>query len=62
MPHAAADELPQILIVPEVAGLMRVHEMTVYRMLERGELPGVKIAGRWRIRRADIDKLLAGEL
>ncbi len=63
MPHTDADA-PQndVLIVPEAAGLLRLADMTVYRMLERGELRGVKVAGRWRIRRADIDKLLAGEL
>jgi excisionase family DNA binding protein len=62
LPGATANEQPQILNVPETAELLRLHDATVYRALERGEIPGVKVAGRWRIRRADLDKLLAGEL
>ena len=59
MPDTA--EQPQLLNPPELAEMLRLHPYTVYRMLERHELPGVKIAGRWRTRRADIDALLAGE-
>jgi excisionase family DNA binding protein len=60
LPGTTADA-PQLLNVPETADYLRLCEMTVYRMLERGELPGVKVAGRWRVRRVDLDALLAGE-
>lgn len=33
---------------------------TVHRMIHRGELPAVKIGRVWRIRREDVDALLAG--
>jgi hypothetical protein len=31
-------------------------------MLVRGQIPGVKLGGRWYITRENLDKLLAGEL
>ena len=60
MPDTTA-ELPQILNVPEAAEYLRLSKMSVYRLLEGGKLPGAKIASRWRVRRADLDALLAGE-
>ena len=37
------------LTVPELAERWKVHPVTVYRMLERRELPGFKIGRAWRI-------------
>jgi len=31
-------------------------EKTVYRLAQRGELPGFKVAGTWRFKREDIDQ------
>lgn len=48
----------EILLVPEVARLLRISKATTYRMAERGELPGCrKVSGQWRISRT---ALLAG--
>ena len=44
----------------EVAAILRVHVVTVRMMLERGDLPGTKIAGRWYIPRESLDARLAG--
>jgi putative molybdopterin biosynthesis protein len=51
-----------ILSAEQVAELFGVHRTTVYDLIERGEIPAVKVARRWRIRRQDIEALLAGEL
>lgn len=49
---------PELLTVPDAAQLLRVSVSNVYRLAERGELPGaVKVGGQWRIGRA---QLLAG--
>jgi len=45
----------------EAASKLRVHPGAVTKMILRGELRGTKVARRWRIARADIDALLAGE-
>ena len=48
MPEAA-------ITVRDVAAYLNVTEKTVYRLAQRGELPGFKVAGAWRFRRRDID-------
>lgn len=48
----SADESPehvvelQVATVPEIADLLRVAPKTVYAMIDRGELPGVRRVGR----------------
>lgn len=39
----------KFLTVAEVAALMRVSKMTVYRLLHSGELPGVQIGRSFRV-------------
>jgi excisionase family DNA binding protein len=48
----------EIITVPELSQLLRVHPSTIYRMLHRGELPGIRIASEWRFRREAIVKWL----
>lgn len=43
------------LTVRQVADLLSVNERTVYRMAQRGELPGFKVAGTWRFLQEDIE-------
>jgi excisionase family DNA binding protein len=44
----------KLLNIDEVAGYLRLNRYTVYRMAERGELPGAKIARRWRFSEMDL--------
>ena len=39
----------RFLTVAEVAGLMRVSKMTVYRMVHAGELPAVRVGRSFRV-------------
>jgi excisionase family DNA binding protein len=41
--------------VRQVAELLAVDEKTIYRLVQRGELPGFKVAGAWRFAREDLD-------
>jgi excisionase family DNA binding protein len=38
-----------VLTIGEVAKMLRVHPTTVYRLLKRGDIPGFKIGGNWRV-------------
>ena len=49
----------KLLNIDEVAGYLRLNRYTVYRMAERGELPGAKIARRWRFKTSEIEEWLA---
>jgi excisionase family DNA binding protein len=44
------------MTVREVANYLNVDEKTVYRLAQKGELPGFKVAGTWRFKREDIDQ------
>jgi len=43
------------MTVHDVALYLKVDEKTVYRLAQRGRLPGFKVAGTWRFKRQDID-------
>jgi excisionase family DNA binding protein len=42
--------LPRVLSVDEVAEYLQLSEATVRAMLRRGEIPGARLAGQWRVR------------
>ncbi len=44
------------MTVRDVAEYLNVNAKTIYRLVQRGELPGFKVAGAWRFQRADIDE------
>jgi PTS system nitrogen regulatory IIA component len=47
--------LPDLLTLKQVADRLQLSERTLYRLLQRGELPGRKIGGQWRFRMSEID-------
>ena len=50
---------PRFLTVAEVASLLRVSNMTVYRLIKAGELGAVRVGKSYRIRETDVDRYLA---
>ena len=48
-----------VLTIGEVAELLRVHPMTVYRLLKRGDIPGFKIGGNWRVSVNALDRWMS---
>ncbi len=49
----------RFLTVAEVASIMRVSKMTVYRLLHSGELPAVRVGRSFRVREHDVEVYLA---
>jgi excisionase family DNA binding protein len=47
--------------VREVAEYLAVDEKTIYRLVQRGELPGFKVAGAWRFAREDLDEWIEAQ-
>lgn len=47
---------PPAMTVREVAAYLNVNEKTVYRLAQRRELPGFKVAGAWRFQRQDLER------
>ena len=46
----------EILTIREVAEYLKVTEKTVYGLAQRRQIPGFKVGGQWRFKRADIDR------
>lgn len=58
----AKPERTQIMTTKEIAKYLGVHEMTVYRWLKKGVLPGFKIGGRWRSKKDLLDAYLTKQM
>jgi excisionase family DNA binding protein len=48
----------KFLTVAEVAAVMRVSKMTVYRLVHSGELPAVRVGRSFRVSEADVHEYL----
>ncbi|MGD9116880.1 MAG: response regulator [Dehalococcoidia bacterium] len=48
--------MTEFMTVEEVARLLRVTKKTVYRLLERGDIPAVKVGHSWRFDKVEIDR------
>ena len=54
MPHPFVHE--HAPTIKDVAKILNVNERTVYRPVQRGELPAFKVAGAWRLLAGDVDR------
>ena len=50
----------QFLTVAEVAELMRVSKMTVYRLVHSGEMPAVRFGRSFRVPEAAVEQYVKG--
>ena len=44
------------MTVRDVATFLNVDEKTIYRLTNRGDLPGFKVAGAWRFQHEDLQR------
>lgn len=51
-----------ILTIRQLAEYLMVSEKTVYRMLDRSQLPAIRVGAQWRFRKTDIDAWLTDEV
>ena len=54
----AGQSRTQFLTVAEVAALMRVSKMTVYRLVHNGELPAVRVGRSFRVHAKAVHDML----
>lgn len=52
--------MDELLTIPEVATLLKVHEITVRRMLKTKILTAYRVGRMYRLRRDDVDAYLRG--
>lgn len=49
---------PRFMTVSEVADLMRVSKMTVYRLIHSGEMPAIRVGKSFRVPEAAVGQLI----
>jgi len=50
------------LTVKDVAQYLNRSETTIYNMLNNGDIPGIKLGGKWIVRKSDLDNFLDQQL
>ncbi|MDO9395520.1 MAG: helix-turn-helix domain-containing protein [Herbiconiux sp.] len=57
--HSSGDiSEAKFLTVAEVAAMMRVSKMTVYRLVHNGDLPAVRVGRSFRVREEDANEYI----
>lgn len=49
------------MTVHDVAAYLNVDDKTIYRLAQRGDLPGFKVAGAWRFQSVDLDRWIEAQ-
>jgi len=52
-------ELRDIMTPKQVAEYLQLHVMTIYRYINKGKIPAVKIGAQYRIKREAVEQLLS---
>jgi excisionase family DNA binding protein len=52
-------EKARFLTPAEVADMLRVSTMTVYRLIKAGDIPALKVGKSYRLREEDVDRWIA---
>jgi excisionase family DNA binding protein len=50
--------MPDLLSPKQLAEYLQLSQRTVYRLLDRGAIPAVKVGGQWRFRKTTVDEWL----
>lgn len=53
------DTYPEVLNLREAAELLRVHRMTLYKLVRKQAIPCRKVGGTWRLNRQEVMAWLA---
>jgi PTS system nitrogen regulatory IIA component len=50
--------VPDLLSLKQLAEYLQLSQRTIYRLLERGDLPAIRVGGQWRFRKSAVDHWL----
>lgn len=56
--YKSKDDYPEIMTVSQVAHYFQISEMTTYKLVQEGTIPGFKIGRHWRVKRDDLDNFI----
>ena len=58
---ARTNPISRLLTVAEVANVIRVSRMTVYRLIRRGQLKAIRVGRNYRVREDDLNDYLEAQ-
>ena len=47
--------MEELLTLKELSKYLKISKPTIYKMVEQGNIPALKIANQWRFKKSDID-------
>ncbi|MHA1304110.1 MAG: helix-turn-helix domain-containing protein [Candidatus Heimdallarchaeaceae archaeon] len=50
--------MEELLTLEELAKYLKISKPTLYKMVEKGKIPALKIANQWRFKKDDINRWL----
>ena len=50
--------MEELLTLEELARYLKISKPTLYKMVEKGRIPALKIANQWRFKKDDINRWL----
>lgn len=50
--------MEELLTLEELARYLKISKPTLYKMVEKGKIPALKIANQWRFKKDDINRWL----
>ena len=53
------EHLDKVLTIEELAAYLKISKSSLYKLAQKGEIPGQKVCKHWRFRRDIIDQWLA---
>ncbi len=59
--HLMLTEYPDLLTAEQAAKILRIDRHQVYRMIDRGELFGIKLAGQYKIAKLRLIEFILGQ-
>jgi excisionase family DNA binding protein len=51
-------QVDEIMTVSEVADYLKISEVTTYKFVQEGKIPGFKIGRNWRVKRSDLAEFI----
>jgi len=49
--------MKEIMGIREVSNYLDIKEQTVYRLVQQGKIPAIKIGGQWKVKAEHIDRM-----
>lgn len=50
--------MEELLTIDELASYLKISKHTLYKMVEKGKIPALKVANQWRFKKEDINMWL----